>query len=185
MPIKIQGLPPIKEASVGFGHTLAITSNGELWAWGCNRYGQIGTGKVGSQDENLKPIKITTIGKVTSVSAGFRHSMALDDKGQLWTWGHNYFGELGNGQHTELVFPTPSKVPGMNNITMIRAGHDYSLAVTKDKQLYGWGQASFGQLGQDEQRADKPQALQKINNAVFIAAGGAHVLTAVEQDSDK
>lgn len=177
IPEKVADLPAIQSLSVGFGHTLAVAKNGDLWTWGCNLYGQIGDGSELNEEVNLTPQKITGIGKVTMVAAGFRHSLAIDAKGRLWSWGHNYFGELGDGTVNEVKNTViPTLVPSLTNVQQISAGHDYSLAIS-DGKLYGWGQASFAQLGkQSDVAIGTPARLQQLRRTSQVAAGGAHVL---------
>lgn len=185
VPKKIEGLPKISQVSAGFGHVLAISQSGDLWSWGCNLYGQVGNGVDGNSEANLQPVKIGGVGNVVAVSAGYRHSMALDAAGHVWTWGHSFFGELGDGKaETDADVVLPHRVAGLANVTMISAGHDYSLAVTKQGKLFGWGQASFDQLGSnDETTVSTPKALQQLRTVRLAAAGGAHVITLLNTDN--
>ena len=77
------------------GHSLGVKTDGTLWAWGSNAYGQLGTGRT---EDAIVPTKIGPAGVIfTSVSAGKLHSFAMDDVGKLWAWGYNLNGQLGNG----------------------------------------------------------------------------------------
>ena len=80
--------------AVGTGESfrLVVKSDGTLWAWGVNRYGQLGDGTTMQQ---FSPVMI--IGDVIAVSAGDYHSMAITTDGTLWTWGSNFDGKLGDG----------------------------------------------------------------------------------------
>lgn len=180
-PKKIEGIPAISSVSAGYGHVLALTQRGELWTWGCNMYGQTGTGPISKEKAVHKPQRVEGIGKITMVSAGYRHSIALDAKGNVWTWGHNYFGEIGNGttSNTQVVV-RPYRVSKLHNIASIAAGHDFSLALTKNGKVAGWGQASFSQFGdgQNESHRAIPKLLGNIDPVVAISAGGAHIIVA-------
>ena len=106
-------------------------------------------------------------GKIISVSAGEGHTMALDDKGQVWAWGDNYFGQVGNGEISTYLDPifddsddeyweildgrvrdvdndayTPQYI--MSNVKAIYARYNSSFAITNDGELYAWGKNEVG-----------------------------------------
>ncbi|MBK9347641.1 MAG: hypothetical protein IPN06_15190 [Burkholderiales bacterium] len=76
------------------GHSLAIKTNGTLWAWGSNANGQLGTG---TTDDATAPTQVGTDRDWKRVSAGKLHSFAWKADGSLWAWGNNLNGQLGNG----------------------------------------------------------------------------------------
>lgn len=76
------------------GHSLAIKTDGTLWAWGSNAYGQLGTG---TTDDATSPTQVGTDRDWKRVSAGKLHSFAWKADGSLWMWGNNLNGQLGNG----------------------------------------------------------------------------------------
>ena len=77
---------------LGFHHSAAIKTDGSLWIWGYNYYGQLGNG---TKENSYTPIKI--MDNVAEVSLGLIHSAAIKNDGSLWTWGYNSIGELGDG----------------------------------------------------------------------------------------
>ena len=123
------------------GHTLAIKTDGSLWAWGSNFYGQLGTGDL--TDRHF-PVRIGTATNWTDISAGFTVSMARRSDGSLWTWGTNFFGQLGNGTNT--ASSVPQALPG-TDWAAISAGYEHCLAVKTDGTLWAWGVNNFYQLG--------------------------------------
>ena len=78
------------------GHALAILSDGSVWAWGDNDEGQLGDGTTTTA---TLPVRVLVPRGVTftAVAAGGTHSLALDSNGDVWAWGDNKFGELGDG----------------------------------------------------------------------------------------
>lgn len=88
--------------SAGLKHTMAIRTDGTLWAWGANSNGQVGNNTLVDQ---TAPVQIGTSTGWTSVSAGTAHSMGMLLDNTLWTWGLNADGQLGNGQTTDQRVP--------------------------------------------------------------------------------
>jgi len=91
--------------SAGFAHTIAMRTDGSLWAWGWNNWGQVGN------DTNIDryvPTRIRADINWALVSAGNGHSMAICSNGTLWAWGNNYDGQLGDG--TQVNRSTPVQI---------------------------------------------------------------------------
>jgi hypothetical protein len=128
----------------GHGHTLALTEDGHVWAWGSNAYGQLGDG---SGVDRTTPVELPAFpgGPVIAVSAGANHSLALTGDGRVWAWGYNALGRLGDGTTTSRLAPV--QVPFATNVVRMVAGYDHSLAVTTDGSLWAWGLNTWGQRG--------------------------------------
>ena len=159
------------QISAGAYHNLALASDGSTWAWGLNGSGQLGNGQHATGNKNISytdnnaskatPVKIQSPANIrfTKVSAGFYHSLALDDDGNAWAWGLNGTGQLGIGvdpgtsaasnfnntadkdQPTKVVMPT-----GVH-FTQISAGGVESLALDDQGRVWAWGLNNAGQLG--------------------------------------
>ncbi len=128
------------QISRGRGHSLAIASDGSLWAWGGNGYGQLGDG---SFQTISNPVQIGTGKDWKFVCAGGGHSMAIKKDGSLWAWGHNDKGQLGLGHGTTLG--APSKV-GNERWKYVSAGDVCSFGIKEDGSLWNWGY-SYGKEG--------------------------------------
>jgi alpha-tubulin suppressor-like RCC1 family protein len=147
---------PITQIAAGAFFSLAVTSTGQLYAFGENDYGQLGnpTNEV-PLEPHPTPTLVTLpdeVGPVTQIAAGNDHSLALTSTGQLYAFGENRFGQLGNATNdrTQEPNPTPTLVwlPGARgHITRVAAGLDYSLALTSTGQLYAFGSDYYGELG--------------------------------------
>ncbi len=85
------------QIAAGWNHSIAIKTDGSLWAWGDNNYGQLGDGTNTNQNQ---PTLIDAATNWQSITAGEGHSMAIKTDGTLWAWGRNYLGQLGDGANT-------------------------------------------------------------------------------------
>ena len=148
------------KVSAGSLHTVALTDTGKLYAWGRNISGQLGNG---NNDNKNTPQSITVTGVTqwTQVSASRYHTVALTDTGQLYAWGRNVEGQLGNGESGTSVktktTPQPVDLPtsatGSTQWTRVSAGDRHTVALSKAGQLYAWGHNGSGQLGNGESGA--------------------------------
>lgn len=136
-PIKV--MDDVTSVSLGANHTLAIKSDGSLWAWGWNMFGAIGDGT--TDNVRNKPVKI--MDGVVSCSAGSEFSAAVKSDGSLWMWGANSFGMLGDGTTENRLKP----VKIMNDVLSVSAGDNHTAAITKDGSLWVWGEGISGQIG--------------------------------------
>jgi alpha-tubulin suppressor-like RCC1 family protein len=147
---------PVTEIATGLNHSLAVTSTGQLYAFGVNQYGQLGSANaVGSKGANPAPTLVTlpgAVGPVTEIAAGLNYSLAVTSTGQLYAFGDNRYGQLGNANNNGVAVanptPTPVTLPGATGpVSEISAGASQSLAVTSTGQLYAFGENEYGQLG--------------------------------------
>ena len=157
----------VQQIAAGGDHSLAITADGNLWAWGSNGGGQLGDGT--NNDSNV-PVRITGLSNVQQIAAGESHSLAITADGNLWAWG------LGDGTDTRSNVPV--RVTGLSNVQRIAAGGDHSLAITADGNLWAWGDNFYGQLGDGTNNASNvPVRVTGLSNVQQIAAaGGVHSL---------
>ena len=152
--------------AAGRDHSMLIGSDGRLWAWGYNAYGQLGDG---TTTTIYRPKQI--LSSVSSVEAGYDHSLAFKSDGSLWAWGFNSFGQLGDGSTTHRS--TPKQI--ITDITAMSAGYGHTLAIKTDGGLWAWGSNSSGQLG-DGTTNDSLFPRQIFTGIVAVATGGNHSL---------
>jgi alpha-tubulin suppressor-like RCC1 family protein len=91
--------------SGGYYHTVALKTNGTLWAWGDNEYGQAGLGATVTQ---TTPLQVGSADTWSFISGGYFHTQAVKTDLTLWTWGHNNYGQLGlaHGNTPDITTPT-------------------------------------------------------------------------------
>ena len=132
----------IAAGGVDDGFSLAIDSNGSLWAWGRNAYGQLGDG---TTTNRTSPVIIMPTIKFKAVMAGAQHSLALASNGDLYAWGRNNYYQLGvnDGTTTDKTSPVLIK----QNIVSISAVYYHSLAIDTSGNLWVWGLNNYSQLG--------------------------------------
>ena len=102
-PTRIGTASDWKSVSAGFGYSLAVNTKNERYSWGRNYYGQFGDGT--SQNNKYTPTRAGTASDWKSISAGWVHSLAVNTKGELYAWGHNGSGRLGDGTTTSRLSP--------------------------------------------------------------------------------
>jgi alpha-tubulin suppressor-like RCC1 family protein len=175
-PGRVEGFPDgvlMTAIAAGESHSLAVGSDGKVYAWGYNGFGQLGDG---TTDTPTVPVGVTGLPNgisVTAVSAGADHSLALGSDGKVYGWGGNDEGQLGDGTNAARGVAAPVLgIPAFKTVTGISAGYYYSLARCSDGTLYGWGSNWTGQLG------DGTAAEQATPTAVPAFAGGVHAVEA-------
>ena len=119
-------------------------------------------------------IKATTIGN-SKIAAGGTYSLRIDETGQLWAWGDNRSGQLGDNTTTEKY--TSQKIQEGTLFKAVAAGYYHSLAIDNSGQLWAWGDNSFGQLGNGTNNDETtPQKIQEGTVFKAVAAGWLHNL---------
>ncbi len=156
--------------SVYLGHTTAganshsgALKDGKLYTWGRNNYAQTGLGYTstlsGSTEVTphpISPIKIETSKTFVALSFNQNFSTAIDENGDLWTWGEDKSGQLGQGDEGKdtCVAATPNdcrkvigKVNGLNDVVVVAAGYNHTVTLKKDGTVWTFGKNGTGQLG--------------------------------------
>uniref|UniRef100_A0A2K5LR95 HECT-type E3 ubiquitin transferase n=1 Tax=Cercocebus atys TaxID=9531 RepID=A0A2K5LR95_CERAT len=149
------------------GHTLAFTTEGEVFSWGDGDYGKLGHGNSSTQ-KYPKLIQGPLQGKVVvCVSAGYRHSAAVTEDGELYTWGEGDFGRLGHGDSNSRNIPT--LVKDISNVGEVSCGSSHTIALSKDgRTVWSFGGGDNGKLGHgDTNRVYKPKVIEALQG-MFI-----------------
>ncbi len=175
VPVQVQGLTNVVQISSGAYSSFAVKSDGTVWAWGDNYFGELGDG--GSEYFSNVPVQVAGITGATQVSGGAFHALAIKSDGTAWAWGDNYSGELGDGGF-EYYSGIPVQVQGIATAIQISAGYSHSAALLSDGSVWTWGDNYFGELGDggSEYYSRVPVLVAGLPGAVQIAAGDSHVL---------
>ena len=171
--------------SGGCYHSVTFTSDGNIWAWGYNHFGQLGNN---STTDSSSPVRVTTVSGdnltgTIATAGGWFYSLAVKSDGTVWAWGYNVYGQLGNNSATESsaavqVIKSDSSV--LSGVTAVAAGQNHSLAVKSDGTVWAWGLNGSGQLGTNSTTTSYV-AVQVINadssaftGVIAVAAGQYH-----------
>ena len=136
-----------KQVACGNAHVVAIKTDGTLWTWGGNSYGQLGINLSGSTIGRTTPV--TTIAGGTNwkqVACGNYHTLAIKTDGTLWSWGYDNSGQLGDNSTLGRNSPSTTFAGG-TNWKQVACGNNYTAAIKTDGTLWTWGQNPYGQLG--------------------------------------
>ncbi|MCX5977325.1 MAG: fibronectin type III domain-containing protein [Coprothermobacterota bacterium] len=179
-PVQVTSLGSNVVALVaGWGYTLALKSDGTVWAWGENSNGQLG---LGDTTHRSIPVQVTSLGSnVTALTAGGWHTLVMKEDGTVWAWGNNGSGQLGLGDTTDRLSPVQVTALG-SNVTALAAGGDHTLALKSDGTVWAWGWNSNGQLGLGDKtnRSIPVQVTSLGSNVTALTAGGWHTLAMKE-----
>uniref|UniRef100_A0A3B3SXT5 HECT and RLD domain containing E3 ubiquitin protein ligase 3 n=1 Tax=Paramormyrops kingsleyae TaxID=1676925 RepID=A0A3B3SXT5_9TELE len=166
----------LREVACGGNHSLFLLQDGSVYTCGSNSCGQLGHGKASDIPELVGALDAQ---KIAAVSCGRSHSVAVNDQGQVFAWGAGGGGQLGLGTTEEAVrIPRLVRKLCEHRISQIMCGNHHCIALSKDGQLFTWGQNSSGQLGLGKAHPStpSPSPLKSLSGIplAHVAAGGDH-----------
>jgi alpha-tubulin suppressor-like RCC1 family protein len=185
--------------SAGSNYALALKTDGTVWSWGTNNYGQLGNG---STNASAFPVQVrTSSGPITyltdiiAVAAGggyfnhFEHSLALKSDGTVWAWGSNNMGQLGDGttvSQAVAVQVRKSAAPGdfLTGAIAIASGSEHSAALIGDGTVWTWGSNGHGQLGRAVANNDNLMAKQIPSFAGVTRLSALHSMQTLALKTD-
>ena len=163
----------IKKVMAGGMFSMVLTSDGSLYSWGKNNYGQIGDGTTNNYNlaVAVKTEGTPMAGKtVVDFSISNEHTVALTSDGQIYAWGRNESGQLGDGTNTASTLPVAVRTvgtpfAGKKAVQVVAGGWEgaHSLALGTDGTVYSWGRNLNGQLGDQTTNDTTIVTFAKIN----------------------
>ena len=167
------GAPEVLTA--GGRHTCTITTASRSYCWGANERGQLGDG--GPPAERRVPVAVAAVLDFTAISSGFAHTCALTRLGDVYCWGANSRGQLGDA--TTVRRNAPVRVAGSAEFAILSSGAAHSCAASADGAVRCWGANDQGQLGDGTRVGRVVPTVVRLDDAVAnIAAGGQHTCAA-------
>ncbi len=157
--VSVAAGPPIGtgDAAAGGAQSVLATPDGQVFTW----------------DRDQIPMRIDDLSGVTAVAAGPSHALAVGQDGEVYAWGANGSGQLGDGTHAKRR--RPIRVAGVTNVVRAVAGRSHSLALTEDGRVFAWGANARGQLGTGSPKpSGVPTEITSLSNIVAVDAGHSH-----------
>lgn len=155
-PVSMANVPAgvtFTAVSAGSESAYALGSDGLIYSWGGNAAGALGDGTTGAGRSEPGPVSMATMPAgvtFTDVAGGFLYALAKGSDGQVYSWGYNRNGFLGDGTTTDRLEPGPvsmASVPAGITFNSISVGYLSSYAIGSDGQIYSWGRNIEGELG--------------------------------------
>ena len=176
--VQVSGLSGVIAIAGGMGHTIALKSDGTVWAWGANWAGRLGDG---TTTDSTTPVQVSGLTSVIAIAGGGYHTIALKSDGTVWAWGYNGNGELGDGTTTDRN--TPVQVLGdggvgfLSGVIAIAGGGNHTIALKSDGTMWVWGHNTNFQLGDGTTTArNTPVRVSSLSGIIAIAGGYAHTV---------
>ncbi|XP_043912312.1 probable E3 ubiquitin-protein ligase HERC4 isoform X2 [Protopterus annectens] len=183
VPRRIKSLSQVcvLQVACGYHHSLALSRWSEIYAWGQNKYGQLGIGH--SKNQSSPQLVKSLIGlPFMQISAGGAHSFALTLSGAVFGWGRNNFGQLGLNGEKDRYVPALLKSLRSQKVVYICCGEDHTAALTKEGGVFTFGAGGYGQLGHNSNNHEiNPRKVFELMGSVVtqIACGRQHTLAFV------
>jgi len=204
-PVRSGNLSGVVAVSGGNRFSLALRSDGSVWAWGDNSVYQLGDG---STSDRSQPGQVPGLSGVAAIDAGHGHGVALKSTASgtptptatvprtptptaiasgAWSWGGNNLGQLGDGTNTDRARPEPARGENglglIGDLVAITAGGHHTLAIGRDGTAWAWGSNGDGELGDASTTSrTAPVRVRGLTQPVVSLAGGSGFSLAVTQD---
>jgi alpha-tubulin suppressor-like RCC1 family protein len=150
-----------------------MAEDGTIYAMGSNMYGGLGTG----DEERFKEIiSLSLPAELVTLASGEHHTLALLRNGLLYGWGSNLQGQLGIGEGKSATAPTVILIPYSEEIVHISAGAHFSLALTRQGTVYGWGENGNKQITSEGSTIFLPTLIPLPSPIVDLTCGWSHSL---------
>jgi alpha-tubulin suppressor-like RCC1 family protein len=163
-----------KQVACGQEYTSAIKTDGTLWTWGRNQFGQLGDNTTTQRNTPVTTFTGGTNWKQVTCSSTY-YTAAIKTDGTLWTWGVNTYGAIGDNTTTQRLTPVTTFTGGTNWKQVVSGGY-HTAAIKTDGTLWTWGLNSFGHLGVNDtnNRTTPVTTFAGGTNWKQVSGGGYH-----------
>jgi hypothetical protein len=142
----VEGLPGrVTDIALGILHTCALLEDKSVWCWGVNNYGQLGNG---GSDESTAPVEVSTLPRTAlDIDSEYEHTCALLEGGEMMCWGHNDYGQIGDGTSGDSK-SVPVSVAGLPSaVVSMAVGALHACALLENSTVWCWGNNAMAELG--------------------------------------
>ncbi|MEO1109926.1 MAG: Ig-like domain-containing protein [Pseudomonadota bacterium] len=157
----------IVSVSAGLLHTTFLTEDGDVYAFGFNNRGPLGTG---DEDTRTTAVKVEALDDVniTSIENGNGVSYAISETGTLYAWGSNSNGQLGLSDLEERLVPTAVEALSDETVVAVSTGNSHTLVLTADGQVWSFGSNVDGQLGAPDALDADGNPIRRVADPVLV-----------------
>ncbi|MBO2946186.1 S-layer homology domain-containing protein [Paenibacillus sp. F411] len=168
IPVKTTNIGDVIEIATGARSSMALKRDGTVWSWGANEQGELG---IGSEENVSVPVQVQGLPTIQAIAGGVGyHKLALDEEGEVWGWGRNEGGQVGDG--TFIKRTSPVKVQGLKDVIQIAAGEYNSLALKSDGTVWAWGHNDYGEIGDGTKTSRSiPVQVSGLSDVLAVSAG--------------
>ena len=169
--VKVPGLRATAVVTAS-DHSCAVLESGEVKCWGAYWYGQLGDGRTSDRGDAISttPVAVTGLPTATAIASGDAHTCVVTTAKEVWCWGVNWSGQLGDPSFTDWDSPTPRKVPGLSGVTSISAGLHQTCALNASG-VTCWG------------ASEAPALVDGFADAKAISSYGGHLCAILDDDT--
>lgn len=174
VPLQID-ITGVSKIAGGYYHSLALKTDGTVWAWGRGDEGQLGDG---TNVDRASPVQVSGLTGVVAIATHVYTNLALKSDGTAWTWGRGVEGQLGNGTSGfSANRNTPVQVTGLTGVKAVAGAYLHMLALKEDGTVWAWGWNVQGQLGNGTDSSSYiPIQVSNLTGEAAIEAGMYHNL---------
>jgi alpha-tubulin suppressor-like RCC1 family protein len=115
---------------------VGIKTDGTLWTWGLNYYGQLGDSSIVDKSSPVQTVSAGT--NWQTAACGFLHTVAVKKDGTLWSWGYGIYGQIGQGANVSVSSPVQTLLGG-TTWSKIDCGYYHTIAQKSDGTIWSWG----------------------------------------------
>ncbi|XP_026666996.1 secretion-regulating guanine nucleotide exchange factor-like isoform X2 [Ceratina calcarata] len=174
---EVPTLTNIRNVSCGQNHTIAVGTDGTVYAFGDNKHGQLGL----NTDEYLKTTIPTKLPHVrlkfpVEVHSGWSHVITLNDN-EIFCWGRNTYGQLGVAELVKSSTWKMTRIESLSRVYQVSVGSEHNVALTEDRKIFCWGWNEHGNCGNGHTNdlANPEQLLLPYDyTGILVGSGSGH-----------
>ncbi|KRT83036.1 Regulator of chromosome condensation repeat containing protein [Oryctes borbonicus] len=172
----------VVQIASGENHSIALTNNGYLFAWGANNFGQLGIGTTTPREPSPTVISSLQGIPIAFIACGGNHTFALSKSGAVFGWGKNTLGQLGLNDTNSRLYPCQLRTLRNIKVRFISCGYEFSSFLTMDGGVLTCGAGMYGQLGHGNVSNEiLPRQVVELMGSIItqIACGRQHTLALI------